>query len=235
MIKEILADTKRRMDNLGGGGEKRNGGDPNRSGFAGHPGRSHGRLLRHIRRRSIKWPTWRCRREISSPYSPGRRLSCPFIEKAILSSDLDLNPANDGKILRIPIPPLTEERRKLLVKHVGKLTEDGRTAVRQVRRDANDRLKKMLKDKEISEDDEKRALKSVQRAHRRAHQEARRAPQEKGTGAHDGLALSRTRSFQPPGVSGFHHDQTSLPHPIPTRPSSKASLSTAWTHPTGRR
>ncbi len=86
----------------------------------------------------------------------------PLIEKAILSSDLDLNPANDGKILRIPIPSLTEERRKVLVKHVGKLTEEGRTAVRQVRRDANDHLKKMLKDKEISEDDEKRALKSVQ-------------------------------------------------------------------------
>ena len=84
------------------------------------------------------------------------------IEKAILSSDLDLNPANDGKILRIPIPPLTEERRKTLVKHVGKIAEEGRTAIRQVRRDANDHLKKMLKEKEISEDDEKRALKTVQ-------------------------------------------------------------------------
>ncbi len=84
------------------------------------------------------------------------------IEKAILSSDLDLNPANDGKTLRIHIPPLTEERRKLLVKQVGKMAEDGRTALRQVRRDANDRLKRMLKDKEISEDDEKRALKEVQ-------------------------------------------------------------------------
>lgn len=84
------------------------------------------------------------------------------IEKAILSSDLDLNPANDGKMLRIPIPPLTEERRKLLVKQVGRMAEEGRTAIRQVRRDVNDRLKKMLKDKDISEDDEKRALKDVQ-------------------------------------------------------------------------
>lgn len=84
------------------------------------------------------------------------------IEKAILSSDLDLNPANDGKMLRIPIPPLTEERRKVLVKQVGKIAEETRTAIRQVRRDVNDRLKKMLKDKEISEDDEKRALKEVQ-------------------------------------------------------------------------
>jgi ribosome recycling factor len=86
----------------------------------------------------------------------------PVIEKAILSSDLDLNPANDGKILRIPIPPLTEERRKILVKHVGKIAEEGRTAIRQVRRDANDHLKKQLKEKTLSEDEEKRALKKVQ-------------------------------------------------------------------------
>ena len=86
----------------------------------------------------------------------------PVIEKAILSSDLDLNPANDGKTLRIPIPPLTEERRKILVKHVGKIAEEGRTAIRQVRRDANDRLKKQLKEKTLSEDEEKRALKKVQ-------------------------------------------------------------------------
>jgi ribosome recycling factor len=84
------------------------------------------------------------------------------IERAILSSDLDLNPANDGKILRIPIPPLTEERRKVLVKQVGKMAEESRTAIRQVRRDVNDRLKKLLKDKDISEDDEKRALNEVQ-------------------------------------------------------------------------
>lgn len=84
------------------------------------------------------------------------------IERAILSSDLDLNPSNDGKILRIPIPPLTEERRKKLVKQVGQIAEESRTAVRQIRRDANDHLKKMLKDKEISEDDERRALKEVQ-------------------------------------------------------------------------
>lgn len=84
------------------------------------------------------------------------------IDKAIRSSDLDLNPANDGKILRLPIPSLTEERRKSLVKQVGKIAEESRTSIRQVRRDVNDRLKKLLKDKEISEDDEKRALKEVQ-------------------------------------------------------------------------
>ncbi len=84
------------------------------------------------------------------------------IDKAIRSSDLDLNPSNDGKILRIPIPSLTEERRKTLVKQVGKIAEESRTAIRQVRRDVNDRLKKLLKDRDISEDDEKRALKEVQ-------------------------------------------------------------------------
>jgi ribosome recycling factor len=84
------------------------------------------------------------------------------IEKAILSSDIGVNPANDGKILRLPIPPLTEERRKSLVKQVGKIAEESRTAIRQVRRDVNDRLKKLLKDKDISEDEEKRALKEIQ-------------------------------------------------------------------------
>lgn len=84
------------------------------------------------------------------------------IDKAIRSSDLDLNPSNDGKILRIPIPSLTEERRKTLVKQVGKFAEECRTAIRLVRRDANDRMKKLLKDKEISEDDERRVLKEIQ-------------------------------------------------------------------------
>jgi len=86
----------------------------------------------------------------------------PVIEKAILSSDLDLNPSNDGKILRIPIPALTEERRKTLVKQVSKIAEEARTAIRQVRRDANDHLRKMLKEKKLSEDEEARALKRVQ-------------------------------------------------------------------------
>jgi ribosome recycling factor len=86
------------------------------------------------------------------------------IEKAIRSSNLGLNPTNDGKVIRIPIPALTEERRKELSKLVHKYAEEGRNAVRQVRRDANDKLKKMLKDHEISEDDEKRALTEVQKA-----------------------------------------------------------------------
>lgn len=85
------------------------------------------------------------------------------IEKAIRASNLGLNPSNDGKVIRIPLPSLTEERRKELTRVVHKLAEDGRNGVRQVRRDANDRLKKMLKDSSISEDDERRALDAVQK------------------------------------------------------------------------
>jgi ribosome recycling factor len=87
----------------------------------------------------------------------------PAIEKAIRTSDLDLNPQNDGKILRIPVPPLTEERRKTLVKHAHKHAEEGRVAIRNVRRDVNDHFKKMLKDHEVSEDDEKRAMAEAQK------------------------------------------------------------------------
>jgi ribosome recycling factor len=85
------------------------------------------------------------------------------IEKAIRSSDLDLNPQNDGKVIRIPIPSLTEERRKTLVKHAHKSAEDGRVAVRNVRRDVNEHLKRLLKDHEVSEDDEKHAVGEVQK------------------------------------------------------------------------
>ncbi len=85
------------------------------------------------------------------------------IDKAIRSSDLGLNPVNDGKILRVPIPPLTEERRKELVKHLHKVLENHRTAIRNIRRDSNEELKRLLKDKKISEDEEKRALEDVQK------------------------------------------------------------------------
>ena len=87
----------------------------------------------------------------------------PVIEKAIRTSDLDLNPQNDGKIIRIPIPQLTEERRKGLVKNAHKHAEEGRVAIRNVRRDVNDHLKKMLKGHEVSEDDEKQAMAEVQK------------------------------------------------------------------------
>jgi ribosome recycling factor len=85
------------------------------------------------------------------------------IEKAIRNADLGLNPANDGKVVRIPIPPLTEDRRKDLVKRAHHISEEARTAIRQVRRDGNEKLKKMLKNHEISEDDEKRALDEIQK------------------------------------------------------------------------
>src|SRR6476469_9310294 len=85
------------------------------------------------------------------------------VEKAIRSADLGLNPSNDGKLVRIPIPPLTEERRKQLAKQVHDIAEDHRTAVRNVRRDANERLKKMLKDKTISEDAERDGLDEIQK------------------------------------------------------------------------
>jgi ribosome recycling factor len=85
------------------------------------------------------------------------------IEKAIRTSDLGLNPSNDGKIIRVPVPAPTEERRKELVKHLHHMTEDHRVSIRNVRRDANEALKKMLKDKAISEDEERRALDEVQK------------------------------------------------------------------------
>jgi ribosome recycling factor len=85
------------------------------------------------------------------------------VEKAIRAANLGLNPANDGKVIRIPLPPLTEERRKEMSKMVHKFAEEARNGVRLVRRDANDRLKKLLKDHAISEDDERRALDDVQK------------------------------------------------------------------------
>jgi ribosome recycling factor len=97
---------------------------------------------------------------VAQPFDPSQLKA---IESAIRASDLGLNPANDGKVIRIPIPALTEERRKELSRHVHKLAEEGRNTVRNVRRDANDRLKKLLKDHKISEDDERKGLDEVQR------------------------------------------------------------------------
>jgi ribosome recycling factor len=85
------------------------------------------------------------------------------IEKAIRISDLGLNPANDGKLIRIPIPPLNEERRRELVKHLHTVAEDHRVAVRNIRRDGNEAVKKLMKDKKIAEDEERRALDEVQK------------------------------------------------------------------------
>ena len=97
---------------------------------------------------------------VAQPFDPSLMGA---IEKAIRSSNLGLNPTNDGKVVRIPLPALTEERRKELSKLVHKYAEEGRNGVRQVRREANDRLKKLLKDHKISEDDERRGLDEVQK------------------------------------------------------------------------
>src|SRR6516164_4194112 len=110
--------------------------------------------------------------QLSSVHTPDPQLITvqPFdpsiigeIDKAIRSAGLGLNPQNDGKMVRIPVPPLTEERRKEMVKHLHKILEDHRTAVRNVRRDGNDAIKKTMKDKKITEDEERRALEEIQK------------------------------------------------------------------------
>jgi ribosome recycling factor len=97
---------------------------------------------------------------VAQPFDPSQ---LGAIEKAIRASDLGLNPSNNGKVIRVPIPSLTEERRKELSRHVHKLAEEGRNGIRTVRRDSNERLKKLLKDHKISEDDEKKGLDEVQK------------------------------------------------------------------------
>jgi ribosome recycling factor len=94
------------------------------------------------------------------PFDP---TSLPAIEKAIRSADIGLNPMNDGKIIRVPVPPLTEERRKDMVRHLHKVLEEHRTAIRNIRRDGNDAIKKAMKDKKVTEDDEKRAMDEIQK------------------------------------------------------------------------
>jgi ribosome recycling factor len=95
-----------------------------------------------------------------SPWDP---TAVKDIEKAIQASDLGFNPISDGKVIRVPVPPMTEERRRDVVKHLNKVLEEHRTAVRNVRRDGNDALKKLAKEKKISEDEEKRSLEEVQK------------------------------------------------------------------------
>jgi len=97
---------------------------------------------------------------IISPWDP---TVLKEVEKAIQAADLGFNPLSDGKIIRVPVPPMTEERRREVCKHLHKVLEDHRTAVRNVRRDGNEALKKLTRDKKISEDEEKRALEEVQK------------------------------------------------------------------------
>jgi ribosome recycling factor len=97
---------------------------------------------------------------VISPYDPS---VVKEVEKALQASDLGLNPQSDGKLIRVPIPPMTEERRRDVVKHLHRVLEEHRTAIRNVRRDGNDAVKKLSKEKKISEDDEKRCLEEVQK------------------------------------------------------------------------
>jgi len=94
------------------------------------------------------------------PFDPS---SLAAIEKSIRTADLGLNPMNDGKLIRVPVPALTEERRREMVKHLHKVLEDHRTAIRNIRRDGNDAIRRALKDKKITEDEEKRALEEIQK------------------------------------------------------------------------
>jgi len=97
---------------------------------------------------------------VIAPWDAG---ALPLIDKAIRTSDLGLNPANDGKVVRVPIPPLTEDRRKDLVKHIHKVLENHRTAVRNIRRDVKEAVEKLEKDKKISEDEKKRSLDELEK------------------------------------------------------------------------
>ena len=97
---------------------------------------------------------------VISPWDPG---AVPLIDKAIRTSDLGLNPTNDGKVVRVPIPSLTEDRRKDMVKHIHKVLENHRTAIRNIRRDMKEGVEKLEKDKKISEDERKRSLDELEK------------------------------------------------------------------------
>jgi ribosome recycling factor len=162
MIKETVAQTKTRMAKAA---------DDLRVELAGvRTGRASTALLDHLKVEYYGTPTPLNQVATLGVPEPSMLTVQPWdpsllsvLEKVIRSSDLGLNPVNDGKILKVPIPPLTEERRKELVRHLHKVMENHRTAVRNVRRDANEALKKLLKDKKISEDDERRGLEEIQK------------------------------------------------------------------------
>lgn len=113
---------------------------------------------------------------VAQPFDP-RQSSA--IEKAIMKSDVGLNPSSDGKVIRIPVPPLTEDRRKEIVKKAHDLAEHAKNGIRQARREGNDKLKKMEKDKAISQDDERRGLDEVQKLHDRYIHDVTTALQKK--------------------------------------------------------
>jgi ribosome recycling factor len=161
-IKEIISDARKRMDNAVE--------DARKKLTTLRTGRASVNLLDNVTFEYYGTPM--PLNQVATIHAPEATLITlqPFdptqlgpIEKAIRASDLGLNPSNDGKIIRVPIPPLTEDRRKQMVKVVHDIAEEHRTAIRNVRRDANDHLKKMLKEKLISEDNEKDGLDEVQK------------------------------------------------------------------------
>jgi len=161
-LKDLSSDLKRRMDQAVSGFQ---------SNLAStRTGRASAHMLDQIRVDYYGTPTPISQvAQVSAPeaqlilISPWDPTVLKEIEKAIQTSELGFNPLSDGKVIRVPVPPMTEERRRDVCKHLNKVLEEYRTAVRNVRRDGNDALKKLAKDKKISEDEEKRALEEVQK------------------------------------------------------------------------
>src|ERR1700744_6599660 len=161
-LKDISADLKRRMD------QAVNGFQQNLAAI--RTGRASVHMLDQIKVDYYGTPTPISQMAQVSAPEPQLILVSPWdptvlkeIEKAIQTSDLGVNPRSDGIVIRVPVPPMTEERRRDVVKHLNRVLEEHRTAVRNVRRDGNDALKKLAKDKKISEDEEKRALEEIQK------------------------------------------------------------------------
>ena len=161
-LKDISADLKRRMDQAVSGFQQ--------NLAAIRTGRASVHMLDQIKVDYYGTPTPISQMAQVSAPEPQMILVSPWdptvlkeIEKAIQTSDLGFNPMSDGKVIRVPVPPMTEERRRDVVKHLNRVLEEHRTAVRNVRRDGNDALKKLTKDKKISEDEEKRAAEEVQK------------------------------------------------------------------------
>jgi ribosome recycling factor len=161
-LKDLAADLKRRMDQAVSGFQ---------SNLAStRTGRASAHMLDQVKVDYYGTPTPISQvAQVSAPeaqlilISPWDPTVLKEIEKAIQTADLGFNPMSDGKVVRVPVPPMTEERRRDVVKHLNKVLEEHRTAVRNVRRDGNDALKKLAKEKKISEDEEKRALEEVQK------------------------------------------------------------------------
>ena len=161
-LKDLYADLKRRMD--------QSVSDFQGTLAATRTGRASAHMLDQVRVDYYGTPTPITQlAQVSAP-EPQLILIAPWdptivkdIEKAIQTADLGFNPLNDGKVVRVPVPPMTEERRRDVCKHLNKVLEEHKTAVRNVRRDGNEALKKLAKDKKISEDDEKRAMEEVQK------------------------------------------------------------------------